>query len=414
MQGDVAAAWNVAETMVGAQGEGEFAWHASHVTRHTSHVTRHTSHVTLHTSHFTHHTSHVTRHTSHITHVTRHTSHLTPHTSHLTPHTSHALSAHVSAARSLMLMGRPSTHSDSRGHAFHGHQVHQHYSAIDHVNRVMEWMSRAHIVASPSLRCDAMQVLSSAGAGVAAVRAMFDHWRQSGVKLTEKEYAAALLAESNAVALQGASSPSRLQRLSHLFSCAAADRVVVCVSMMNAALASATTANPLPLATVSSILPLPAPQPDTMTVDLVAAAFVCDINFGDGEDESDRSLMDLFRQRKVTFLGHCLPHPTPSTLVAVVKACMQLDCAPLAARVMAVACDAHADGSVLITSKACKAFAHGLHRGVAAKMYSPAFRDTKIEELRCNISRLKASGRLRELEAKECMDLLLIAKPMAA
>ena len=316
-----------------------------------------------------------------------------------------------------MLMGRPSTRSD-RGHAIHAHHIQQPHSAIDHVNRVVEWTSRVRIVASSSLRCDALQVLSSAGGGVAAVRAMLDHWRQSGVKLTEKEYAVALLAESNAggqVSLHASSSSSRLQRLSHLFSCAAADGVVVCTSMMNAALASATTANPLPLAAVSSILPLPAPQPDALTVDLVAAALVCDIKLGDGDTESDRSLMDLFRQQgkpKATFLGHCLPHPTPSTLVAAVKACMRLDRAPLAARVMAAACDAAAGGCALMTHRACKAFAHGLHRGVAAKMYSPAFRDAKIEELRCNIAGLKASGRLSELEAKECLDALLIAKPV--
>jgi hypothetical protein len=354
-------------------------------------------------------------------------SHVTRHTSHVTRHTPHALSAHVSAARSLMLMGRPSTRSD-RVQAAHAHRIQQPHSAIDHVNRVMEWTSRVHIVASASLRCDALQVLSAAGGGLlclsaagggaAAVRGMLDLWRQSGVKLTEKEYAVALLAESNAggpVSLHASSSSSRLQRLSHLFSCAAADGVVVCTSMMNAALASATTANPLPLAAVSSILPLPAPQPDALTVDLVAAALVCDIKFGDGDTESDRSLMDLFRQQgkpKATFLGHCLPQPAPSTLVAAVKACMRLDLVPLAARVMAAACDAAADGRALMTYRVCKAFAHGLHRGVAAKMYSPAFRDAKIEELRCNIARVKASGRLSELEAKECLDALLIAKPV--
>jgi hypothetical protein len=91
---------------------------------------------------------------------------------------------------------------------------------------------------------------------------------------------------------------------------------------------------------------------------------------------------------------------------------MRLDLVPLAARVMAAACDAAADGRALMTYRACKAFAHGLHRGVAAKMYSPAFRDAKIEELRCNIARVKASGRLSELEAKECLDALLIAKPV--
>jgi hypothetical protein len=50
----------------------------------------------------------------------------------------------------------------------------------------------------------------------------------------------------------------------------------------------------------------------------------------------------------------------------------------------------------LITAKACKLFSDGLHRGAAAKTYSPAFRDAQVQEVVHAVVTAAAHGKLPE------------------
>jgi hypothetical protein len=279
--------------------------------------------------------------------------------------------AHVSSARSLMLMGRAS----SRTVNHHRHHQQQEQRAIDHVNRVMEWASRVRIASSSSLRCDALQVLSSGGAAADAAHSLFDIWRKSGTKLGEKEYTAVMLAESRAGSrsLQHrATHAERAKRIERLLSCAVADGVTITTSLLNAALSSASSSNPIPLSLVVSTIPLPSPPPNAQTLDIVAAAFASTVDVNDDNSESKQVLMRIFRLEPVTFLAHTLPPPTPSTVVSVVRTCMRLNLAPLATSIMLLACntgnDAIQNQIPLISTTACKVFADGLRRGVTYKL----------------------------------------------
>jgi hypothetical protein len=135
--------------------------------------------------------------------------------------------AHFSAARSLMLMVKSAPGFNSSRSDEHQSRV------VNHVTRVLEWASRMNIVLNSSLRSDALQVLAACGgnAAVAAGRLM-QGWRMQGLKLSDKEYCAAIRAETRAFPQQ----QQLRERIAHLFACAAADGVAVTTSMMNAAL----------------------------------------------------------------------------------------------------------------------------------------------------------------------------------
>ena len=195
------------------------------------------------------------------------------------------------------------------------------------------------------------------------------------MKLCDREYAAVILAESHAAARLPKCSEThaqRAQRFAQLFACAAADEVAVTTAMMNAALSSAASSIPLPLSLVTSILPLPAPPPDSTTLDIVAAAFACAAHADHSDDTSLQSLMQIFQFGRVVFLSHVLPPPTPSTLVSVIKTCMRFHLASLASSIMLTASshvgDANKSRLPLMSAAACRAFADALRRGVDSKM----------------------------------------------
>jgi hypothetical protein len=373
--------------------------------------------------------------------------HVAPSTLHIILHTSHVswltrrIAAHVSAARSLMLMRQNppqngSLRRDIRHHYDqryeHQQQQQQQPEAIDHVNRVMEWSTRVGITPTPSLRCDALQVLSAAekgggghdrGAGVEAVRSLVEMWRSKGIKLGEKEYVAAILSECNALSrrrhIHGHHRDHHthndfLGRLEHIVSCAAADGVQVTTSIMNACLSAATSnaASPPSISSVLRCIPLPAPPPDALTVDIVAASYVSaenesNVDSDDGRGwSSEEQLALLFNRKPISFLSHTLPPPTSSTLVAVVKACIRHGRVPVAVNILRLACITKCDTNCLITAKACKIFSDGLHRGVTAKTYSPSFRDAQMQELMDAVIRAAAHGKLPEEQARVCLQAL--------
>jgi hypothetical protein len=377
--------------------------------------------------------------------------HDAPRALHIKHHTSHVgwltrpIAAHVSAARSLMLMRQSPPRNGSLRKDIR-HQYDQRYEhqqqqqqqqqqqpdAIDHVNRVMEWCNRVGISLTPSLRCDALQVLSAAerggagdgrGDGVEAVRSLVEMWRSKGIKLGEKEYVAAILSECSALShhrhIHGKHRDRHthndfLCRLEHFLSCAAADGVQVTTSIMNACLSAVTSnaASPPSISSVLNCIPLPAPQPDALTVDIVAASYVsaeieCNSDGNDGRGwSSEERLTLLFNRKPVSFLSHTLPPPTSSTLVAVVKACTRHGRVPLAVNIMRLSCTTDCDENCLISARACKLFSDGLQRGVTAKTYSPSFRDAQVQEVTDAVIRAAAHGKLPQEEARVCLRAL--------
>jgi hypothetical protein len=268
-------------------------------------------------------------------------------------------------------------------HQKHQQQLHHHQRIIDHVNRVMEWVTQLRIVPTPSLRCDAMQVLSYNGLGAAAVRELVEQWRSQGIKLSEKEYSVAILAESNAIDLlqrgryedvnsDHLRSQRRLDvitRVSHLITCAIADGTVVTTPIMNAVLAATASpcSSPPPLSSVMPLIPSPVPAPDAITVDIIAAAYASAADVNIPAAESEQILMNIFNMKPVVFLGHTLPPPSHATLVAVVKACVRHHRYPLAIKLMSLACDRAAATHCLLSPKACKTFSVALRRGVISQ-----------------------------------------------
>jgi hypothetical protein len=248
-------------------------------------------------------------------------------------------------------------------------------------------------------------------------------WRSKGIKLGEKEYVAAILSECSALSqhrrIHSKHRDHRthndfLRRLEHFLSCAAADGVQVTTSIMNACLSAVTSnaASPPSISSVLNCIPLPAPQPDALTVDIVAAAYVSAESEGnsDGDDgrgrSSEEQLTLLFNHKPVSFLSHTLPSPTSSTLVAVVKACIRHGRVPLAVNIMRLSCIADCDDNCLISARACKLFSDGLQRGVAAKTYSPSFRDAQVQEVMDAVIRAAAHGKLLQEEARGCVQAL--------
>jgi hypothetical protein len=274
-------------------------------------------------------------------------------------------------------------HHHHHRHQKHQQQLHHHQRIIDHVNRVMEWVTLLRIVPPPSLRCDAMQVLSYNGLGAAAVRVLVEQWRSQGIKLSEKEYSVAILAESNAIDplqrgryddvnsdhLQLQRRLDVITRVSHLITCAIADGTVVTTPIMNAVLAATASpcTSPPPLSSLMPLIPSPAPAPDAITVDIVAAAYASAADVDTPAAESEHILMNIFNMKPVLFLGHTLPPPSHVTLVAVVKASVRRHRYALAIKMMSLTCDRAAAAHCMLSPKACKIFSVALRRGVISQ-----------------------------------------------
>ena len=188
---------------------------------------------------------------------------------------------------------------------------------------------------------------------------------------------------------------------------------------MNACLSAATSnaATSPSLSLVLRCIPQPVPPPDSLTVDIVAASYVSaesESNSEESESNSDSNdrrssqeqLALLFNRKPVSFLSHTLPPPTSSTLIAVVRACVRHCRLPLAVSIMRLSCGTDIDKSCLITAKACKLFSDGLHRGAAAKTYSPAFRDAQVQEVVHAVVTAAAHGKLTEEVAEACLQAL--------
>jgi hypothetical protein len=344
-----------------------------------------------------------------------------------------SIAAHVSAARSLVLMRPSSPQSYSQRSYNHRYeqQQQQQLGAVEHVSRCMDWCSRVSIPMTPSLRCDVLQVLSLAdrgGAGegrcvgIEAIRSLVTQWRAKGIKLSEKEYVVFILAECNVLVQQKYllgihnhyhNSSELLDRLARIVSCAAADGVRFTTAIMNACLSAASShaATPPSISSVLRLIPLPAPLPCSLTVDIVAASYASAANddnsdYGDQHCTFEKQLILLFNFKPVIFLSHTLPSPTSSTLVAVVKACIRRNRIPLSVNIMRLACGVECDNFCLITAKACRIFFDGLHRGVIAKTLSPAFRNVQVQEVMEAVVQAAVRGKLAEEEARVCLQAL--------
>jgi hypothetical protein len=227
-----------------------------------------------------------------------------------------------------------------------------------------------------------MQVLSYNGLGAAAVRLLVEQWRSQGIKLSEKEYSVAILAESNAIDpvqrgrydnVNGDYLQRQVDvitRISHLISCAIADGAVITTPIMNAVLAATASpcASPPPLSSLTPLIPSPPPAPDAITVDIVAAAYASAADDNGSAAEAEHMLMNIFNMKPVVFLGHTLPPPSHATLVAVVKASVRNHRYPLAIKLMSLTCDRAAAVQCLLSPKACKTFSVALRRGVISQM----------------------------------------------
>jgi hypothetical protein len=315
--------------------------------------------------------------------------------------TEFSFSAHISCARSLMLMARSPAFNDALNHSHHHRhrqqqqqQQQQQQRIAEHVNSVIEWAKQARIPLTSSLRCDALKVLSTNGNGVENVRVLVQRWKQEGIKLSEKEYVAVLLAESNAAEKThehhgrgDRDHPQHrhiyrrqlLDRISHILTCAAADDIPISTPIMNAALVSTSSPCSFPplLSQVCACIPSPPPPPDAMTLDIVAcahAAAAAAAHSDSGHDadavQSEQILLRIFSSQPVSFFSHSLPPPSQTTLTAAVKTLMRRNHVHLAMRLVMTTCDGSGQGACVISSKACKIISDGLRRGVAAKVYA--------------------------------------------